>query len=527
MIKYITIFILVSVLLFFISIRLLPFGYDDAFIHFRIARNFVLYGNPYFNPSEMVFATSSFVWTVILSFIYIINHNLPVCVSIINSISTILGSIIWLRLLKKITANEIPLIMEFIFIISYIGILIPSSVGLMETPFAILILGIAILFLISGKKIGWAILGILVFIRLEFIVFIFVFAFSLLNLSKKNIYKSLYCLVLPLIVLSSIVFYYFHTLIPNTIIAKETVYKISSMDLVETIIYSLFPNINYLIPYRINYIFHNYQILFYLIITILLFTLIGIPWIRYFKDAEKKWGLLILVAGINISLGYIFNKTLIFDWYIPLFSIPILFGIFSLSVSRQPLTRITAIILSLLPISILAHYFLATFININYLPDVLVNERIERYTEVGVLLNKIFPDEQLLTSEIGALGYSYDGKIIDAAGLVSPAALKYHPMKVPTQRQSSLIGAIPAKFVTETNPEIIVSYPVFVKEFDKSTIKKNYEKISVSSLPNNLSKKLNSNKIWGSDSLFIYLRKDITEPKKDEYLKSKLYNTCY
>lgn len=35
-----------------VSLRLLPFASDDAYIHFRIAENFAQNGNPYFNSVE-------------------------------------------------------------------------------------------------------------------------------------------------------------------------------------------------------------------------------------------------------------------------------------------------------------------------------------------------------------------------------------------------------------------------------------------------------------------------------------------
>src|SRR5712692_2540162 len=42
---------------------------DDAFIHLRIAHNFLQTGHPYFNPGEHVMVTSSPVWTLLLAMI--------------------------------------------------------------------------------------------------------------------------------------------------------------------------------------------------------------------------------------------------------------------------------------------------------------------------------------------------------------------------------------------------------------------------------------------------------------------------
>ncbi len=38
----------------FSQVKLYQYGFDDAYIHFRVARNFVETGAPYFNPGEAV-----------------------------------------------------------------------------------------------------------------------------------------------------------------------------------------------------------------------------------------------------------------------------------------------------------------------------------------------------------------------------------------------------------------------------------------------------------------------------------------
>jgi len=59
-------------------------------------------------------------------------------------------------------------------------------------------------------------------------------------------------------------------------------------------------------------------------------------------------------------------------------------------------------------------------------------------------------------------------------GLVSPGALKYHPMKVPQERRSGLLGSIPPAYVSEVNPDIIVSYDFYMDALFKSKIIDNY-----------------------------------------------------
>ena len=58
---------------------------DDAYIHFRIARNFAQYDRPYFNLNEPVYATSAISWTLLVAFLFKIFGPLPKTVAVVNS----------------------------------------------------------------------------------------------------------------------------------------------------------------------------------------------------------------------------------------------------------------------------------------------------------------------------------------------------------------------------------------------------------------------------------------------------------
>lgn len=167
------------------------------------------------------------------------------------------------------------------------------------------------------------------------------------------------------------------------------------------------------------------------------------------------------------------------------------------------------ILVSLNPISNFIQYTYFAIVNPAKAPSAVTGLRVQRYLEIGNILYSLLPNDNLLTSEIGGLGYSFRGEIIDGVGLVSPEALKYHPMKVPQQRSSGGIGAIPAKMVGDLKPEIIVSYPIFVQEFDKSAYCSQYKKIILPALSKYWQDQSGIEKIWGSPYLFVYIRKDI------------------
>jgi hypothetical protein len=92
------------------------------------------------------------------------------------------------------------------------------------------------------------------------------------------------------------------------------------------------------------------------------------------------------------------------------------------------------------------------------------NLRVTQYRAIGEHLRTGRPETTLLTSEIGGLGWGfYPNRLIDGAALVTPSALKYHPMKVPEERNSGTWGCIPSGIVAETRPTYIVSLPLFTQ----------------------------------------------------------------
>ena len=120
-----------------------------------------------------------------------------------------------------------------------------------------------------------------------------------------------------------------------------------------------------------------------------------------------------------------------------------------------------------------------------------------------------YPDAVLMSSEICGLGYGFDGYIIDAAGLASPAALNYHPLSVPEQRSSGVHGSIPLRLIQDYSPDIIVSYDIFIEEFLLSEEQKVY---SHWRCPLFIEEDIHLRDIktfWSSEYLNIFLNKNL------------------
>jgi hypothetical protein len=109
--------------------------------------------------------------------------------------------------------------------------------------------------------------------------------------------------------------------------------------------------------------------------------------------------------------------------------------------------------------------------------------RVKTYLAVGRILSMEYPGAILLSSEIGGLGYSFPGQVLDAAGLGSPDALEFHPLKIPEERVRGDLGAIPPRYVEMHLSELIVSFDQFAQALLASKIKDQYNTIQFSSPP--------------------------------------------
>jgi len=69
--------------------------------------------------------------------------------------------------------------------------------------------------------------------------------------------------------------------------------------------------------------------------------------------------------------------------------------------------------------------------------------RVGFYLTVGHELYICYAQTHLMTTEIGAMGYSFHGITLDGMGLASPEELAFYPMAVPQECTSRSIGAIP------------------------------------------------------------------------------------
>jgi len=503
--KWVTISILLTILLIitFFHLRLREFAFDDAYIHFRVARNFVETGYPYYNANDILKVSTNTAWMLLLTLLYSslqlfhLQESLPLFVSILNSLCTFFCLLIYLKLVEKIVEKNVSFTQKSILFISFFGLLLPSSIGLMETPISLLVFGLGLLLLMSQKPIGGLFIGISIYFRIEMLIpALFVFLFLLLKkqLNWKPIVWGLIG-VLPFLVFD---LYCFGTIIPQSVIAKPVVYDLKRSQTLSTILFTSIPPTNLFDSTALN------AVIFVVLIILVFYTLIKQ------KNTYLDWTLFFWGWGISIIFFYLVGKAFVFEWYQALYTIPMFLSCFTLyEKTKIKVIKIHLIVFTVILSIGLFSTLLASLGQYQRYSYFVGGSRVKTYLNVGKILYSEYPDSELLTSEIGGLGYSFKGKIIDAAGLATNQALDFHPMLIPQERSSEGIGAIPPAFVRQIKPDLIVSYEHFIEALLKDKIVDEYSEIIVPAFLPEDERFSVGKTIWGSKYLRIYIRKDL------------------
>ena len=137
---------------------------DDAYIHFRIARNLLNYGKPYFNLDERVMSSSSTGWTITLFLLFWVFGVSIKAVACLNAIITTLTVFVYARIAQKLTGKN-GIIYEIASGLVILPVTILPSIGLMETSAALLLAGIGLFLYLRKKSLSFLVLSRLVWVR--------------------------------------------------------------------------------------------------------------------------------------------------------------------------------------------------------------------------------------------------------------------------------------------------------------------------------------------------------------------------
>ncbi len=97
-------------------------------------------------------------------------------------------------------------------------------------------------------------------------------------------------------------------------------------------------------------------------------------------------------------------------------------------------------------------------------PKRISMEREQLYARVAQELNESYalhPGVTVATPEIGAFGYWSEARILDTTGLVSPQAITYYPIDASLSPECNY--AIAPRMIRDLRPELVVSLEVFIR----------------------------------------------------------------
>ena len=502
--------------LFFLLRQSLPAMGDDAYIHVRTASNFATYGLPYYNPAENVKADSSTVFLIILGMTFKLFSEHLSLIALMNSFFILSSGYLFTlsirTALKSRAAGAAAVLVGLVFLVGYIPLMLNFHTEYMETPLAMFLMASFLILYLNGKKTAFVFLGVAVFTRTE--LWVFAGAFILLawitaKFQRSSALKFFLIGALPFLVFELV---FFGTIVPNAMIAKRAVYAFSFDQTLSSMFGGLYPS---------SWSLDLKKLLVSVsILSLAAFGLYpGAIWsglkhvrqtLRNLPDHDIEiW--VFWACGIAIALSYLFVFGTVAPWYFQLYSVPLVLAT-CIFAGKSKKSLLLILILVPVLISPVQGFFIrsyAAFFESPPYPFDNLSGRVRKYIEVGRKLYQAYPQATLLTSEIGGLGYGFKGKILDGVGLVSPEAIKYHPMKVPDERPSGMTGAIPPGLIQDKNPEIIVSYSSFIGAFQKSDLVNNYILIEEAPLlPEDMRRSVTQT-VWGTNSLSIYIRKDI------------------
>jgi MFS family permease len=479
------------------------YAFDDAYIHFRIAAHLVRGGEPYYNVGEPVMVSTAPAWTLVLAPLFAVQDDPRGLVAALNALATTAAAWLFVAVLRELTGRRRARLLGWAVAIPYLSIALPASLGLMETALAMLVLAAALSLFLRGRPAAFPWLGAAPFLRPELAL---LSASLLVHAALRDRARAGRALAatalgaLPFLVYD---LYFFGTVIPSAVEAKSVVYDLSGRQVFASVIGSLAPPL----PAGPAWV----GVALFLGGFALLATLVVLAVARGLADERERVAYLLLFVGLLVASAYVTARTFVFPWYAPLFAWPITLGFCAIVLGR--FRRAGAAALLVLVVAphalLLANLAAASLGDPRAYPYFAENARVRKYLEVGRRLHRRHPDARLLAPEIGGLGYGFAGRILDAVGLASPEALRYHPMAVPGQRSQGAIGAVPVGFVEATRPELIVSLDVFIEAFLKSEIRRDYVRRREPIYLAADLRRAASPTLWRSRALNVFVRRDL------------------
>lgn len=465
----------------------------------RVARHLWEAGAPYFNIGEPVMASTSPLWVILTSPAAIFGPLQPLAVAIFNAFVVVAAALSWALLYGHLTrarsVRELTLGALVVFFT-----LVPASIGLMETPLALLFVGLGLLALVRDSSLGAPLLCASAFIRPECAVF--AASGIVWKIAHKRPWNVREVLVGAATIgaLAWFQLHFFNQLYPHTAAAKEIVYRLTGAEFVRLLFIGSYGGLvsKFVLPPVVCAAI--------VMIVVILLSQKKVSAETITREVSSFPLMVVLLPALMILAVYAVKLVLIFPWYVALFLVPIHLAILRDAFGLSGRARLLAMTL-LIPWFAVTVCVVVGSRNFAYLPFFESGARARKLKHLGEWLALEHSGDKVAAPEIGALGFTFPGALEDTVGLASPGSLRFHPLKFPEQRPTGFHGGVPARLIQESLPGVIIGLDVFMTDFMNSPISERYEMRKVPPVLEEDRERLGTTKVFGANDLIIAIRK--------------------
>lgn len=463
--------------LVFLHLSLAAYAADDAYIHFRIARNFLRFGAPYYNHHEAVMASSSSLWTVLLTLSLAVFSDPLLTTPLINAAISLANVLVWSAILRRGGARSL-IVADSLAALLYGATTLVASIQLMETPLALALLGMAVLGLVDGRS--WAALPLAcaVFCRLEVLVFVPCSAVYVLLRRAREVRRFVIYALLGTLPFIAYGYFYFGTVIPQTVVAKRVIY---SLRVSEVLVLALKEWVGEVLLFRYPALVAGWLVV---TVGVILFALARLARSSSATPASDgtvaagdpgrslaPYTVLLLVPSALLFLAYCLSRTFLFPWYTPLYALPLLTYCVISARMRGREALVLCVILLAPALPKLGLNIVAPFGRPDLFAEFTNGATVRRYLSIGHHIQANQPNATVMAPEIGGLGYAFEGILFDSAGLATPDALRHYSTE---QTSTGMLGTVPPTFVAEKMPDFIVAPKTFATSFLSHPVSSSY-----------------------------------------------------
>jgi hypothetical protein len=435
-----------------LHVALVPYLVEDSYIHFRVAQNLAATGHPYFNAGSAVKTSSSTPWTVLLALLFALAPSGVALISAVSALISLAGAAAWVALLNIVAPRRLATWQAGVAAIVYLAIVEPASVAAMETGLALLCASVGLVGFAKRDEKGFLWLALAAMVRLELaLLLVSCGALSLFTRAMpwRRCLLWATCGFAPFCMFDLV---QYGSLVPQAFVAKRVLHELS-----------LVTAFSLLLPEAVSseFFFRSAAYSAYATVCVIVATLplARIAWSRRLLHEPAPRLLLVSSAtGLGIALTYVVSHGLVFPWYRPLyFSLIFLTGLVGAAVSARPRAYLALLACAAPFLYELGASATAALGNPQTARHFLEGARARRTVAIASDLYQKYPRAVMMTSEIGAVGFGFRGRVEDGAGLATPRALSYYPLAIPSERYNAADAPVPRRFLKDLRPGLVIA----------------------------------------------------------------------